>query len=231
MIRRTLYFAGYGLTLIIVVLALFLFGWAMPFGARARMATLWPGAMSKGWLRFATGVKVEISGATKLPSGPFIAVCNHQSEWETLFLARFLCPTSIVMKESLLRIPVYGWGQRLLKPIAIDRGSPKASIRAMLTQGKARIEAGNNVLIFPEGTRVEAGSVRKYTRTAFKIAAETGAPIVPIVQNSGDYWLRKRFVKGTIKMVVGEPVSPEGLTAEALAKQVEQWSKDSYAKL
>lgn len=228
---RFSYYSMYMATLVLVVVYLLTLGWFTPHRTRMRIATLWPRLMGSSWLRLGAGIKINVQGIENLPSEPFIAVCNHQSEWETLYLARLLCPASVVMKESLLKIPVYGWGQRLLKPIAIDRSSPKASIRAILAQGSERLNDGMNVLIFPEGTRVQSGSVRKYSRTPFKLAAETGTPIVPMVHNSGDYWLKKSFNKGTIQMVIGKPVSSSGLTAEELSKQIEHWSQQTYLEL
>ena len=227
---RFTYYSLYVLTLIMVVIYLMTLGWLTPFRLRVRIATLWPALMGSTWLRIGAGIKIDVQGRENLPKDtPVIAVCNHQSEWETLYLARLLCPASVVMKESLLKIPVYGWGQRLLRPIAIDRSSPKASIRSILSEGAKRIREGNNVLIFPEGTRVESGSVRKYARTAFKLAVETGAPVVPIVHNSGDFWIDKSFNKGTIQIVIGEVVKPADIKAAALASQVEDWSKQVYS--
>lgn len=228
---RVIYFSVYVFTLIFIVLYLLTLGLITPYRSRMRVATIWPGFMGSTWLKLATGIRINVKGKENLPNQPYIAVCNHQSEWETLYLARLLCPASIVMKESLLKIPVYGWGQRQLRPIAIDRSSPKASIRAILKQGTKRLEEGNNLLIFPEGTRVEPGSVRKYTRSAFKIAVATGVPLVPIVQNSGDFWLKRRFYKGTIQMQIGEPIDPAGMTEKELTERVETWSQETYSKL
>ena len=204
----------------------------MPYERRMRVASLWPRLMATSWLKWGAGIKVEIHGKENLAQKPFVAVCNHQSEWETLFLASLLCPASIVMKEALLRIPVYGWGQRCLKPIAIDRGSPRAAIRAIISQGATRIEEGINVLIFPEGTRVNAGEIKKYARTAFKLAIDTGVPLIPIVHNSGTFWRKKDFFKGTIKIVIGDALNP-GLdqSAEQMAADIENWSRKTLATL
>lgn len=229
---RKLYFTGYGLTLIFIVLFLLLIGWAMPYERRMRVASLWPKLMATSWLKWGAGVNVEVQGKEKLTQKPFVAVCNHQSEWETLFLAGLLCPASIVMKEALLRIPVYGWGQRCLKPIAIDRSSPRTAIRAIISQGVTRINEGINVLIFPEGTRVKAGEIKKYSRTAFKLAIDTGVPLIPIVHNSGTFWRKKKFVKGTIKIVIGDALNTEsGQSADQMAAEVEDWSRKTLATL
>ena len=226
---RLLFYIFYVPTLILCVIYLMTLAWLTPYRARMWAATLWPGFMSGAGLRWSTGIESHVEGLENLADGPVVVVCNHQSEWETMYLAKLLCPSSIVMKKSLLRIPVYGWGMSLTRPIAIDRGSPKASIRAILNQGKKRLEDGSNVLIFPEGTRVQPGSIRKYTRTAFKLAVEAEVPLVPVVHNSGDYWLRRGFKAGTIQAKIGKPIDTKGKTAEAIASEVERWSRQTYA--
>lgn len=229
---RKLYFTGYGLTLILVVLFLLIIGWAMPYERRMRVATIWPRIMATSWLKWGAGVDIEVHGKEKLVNRPFVAVCNHQSEWETLFLASLLCPSTIVMKEALLRIPVYGWGQRCLKPIAIDRDSPRAAIRAIINQGTTRLREGINVLIFPEGTRVNAGEIKKYARTAFKLAQDNGVPLIPMVHNSGTFWQKKKFSKGTIKIVIGDALKNSAdRSAEQMAADVEDWSRKTLATL
>ena len=225
------YFGLYFATMVLTGLFLLTIGALLPYRLRMRIATLWPALMSGPGLRWAAGIRVEVTGRENLPTGPCIAVCNHQSEWETLYLARLLCPASIVMKESLLRIPVYGWGQRLTHAIGIDRSAPRVAMHAVLSKGAARLQAGSNVLIFPEGTRVAPGALRKYARAAFQLAVQSGAPLLPMVQNSGECWRKSEFRPGTIRLHIGKPIDPQGLQADELNRQVEEWSRGAYGEL
>ena len=72
-------------------------------------------------LRVLCGLTHEVRGRENLPQAPAIYASKHQSAWETLNLQRYFTPQVWVLKRELLRIPFFGWGLALLKPIAIDR--------------------------------------------------------------------------------------------------------------
>lgn len=193
------------------------------------VATLWGELMGRFWLRWGAGIDVIIEGKENIPDGPYVILANHQSEWETLFLPRLLRPATIVLKKSLTKIPVYGWTLSLSHPIAIDRTSPKESIRQILAQGVDRIAEGCNILLFAESTRVAPGSIRKYTRTGSKLAIQAGVPILPIVHNSGDCWSPKRWFRpGKIILRVGKPIDSAGKDPALLTSEVEKWARENY---
>lgn len=193
-------------------------------------ATLWGEFCGRIWLRWGAGIKLVIEGEENIPdSGPYVILANHQSEWETLFLPRVTRPASIVVKKSLTKIPFYGWALSLAHSIAVDRSSPKGSIRQILKQGEKRILEGSNVLIFAEGTRVPPNTIGKYTKTGSKLAIQAGAPVLPIVHNSGDCWSPKRWFKpGEIALRIGPSISSDGKNAAELTKEVEQWARENY---
>lgn len=175
-------------------------------------------------------MRLTIEGEENVPvDGAFIAMANHQSEWETLFLPRVVRPAAVVVKKSLTNIPLYGWTLRIARPIAVDRASPKGSIRQILNQGSQRIKEGSNVLIFAESTRVAPKTIGKYTKTGSKLAIQTGAPVLPIVHNAGDCWSPKRWFRpGEITLRIGAPIDPKDKTAAELTQEVESWARANY---
>ena len=50
----------------------------------------------------------------------------------------------------------------MLRPIAIDRQAKRVAMRQVITQGTRRLNAGCNVVVFPEGTRVPVGKRKRY---------------------------------------------------------------------
>jgi 1-acyl-sn-glycerol-3-phosphate acyltransferase len=58
-----------------------------------------------------------------------------------------------------------------------------------------------------------------------RLAVATGAAVVPIAHNAGEYWPRKKFVlrPGTVTISIGKPITPQGHTPESLMQQVEAW--------
>ena len=162
-LRSLVFYLGYILlTTWFGITGIILFGW-QPYGIRRRYILLW-NRLVIFWLKITCGVTYEVEGLKQLPAGPFVVLSNHQSQWETFYLQLIFQPLATIMKRELLNIPGFGWGLRLLKPIAIDRSNPRDAMRQMLGKGKHRIEEGISVLVFPEGTRnIEA--TKKYAKT------------------------------------------------------------------
>ena len=185
------------------------------------------------WLRVCCGVKVVVKGRDNIPKQPFVALSKHQSGWETFFLQRALTPVSTILKKELLLIPFFGWGLAMTRPISINRSNPKDALRTVLRQGKKRLEEGNNVLIYPEGTRIDHGEVGNYTRSGAALAISAEAPILPIAHNAGSCWPAHRFIKraGTIHVIIGEPIETAGKNSKALTEQVKNWIESSISQL
>src|SRR5690606_19875607 len=126
------------------------------------------------WLGVTCGVRVRIRGQENVPPGPYVILSNHQSTWETLYFIFHFMPACAILKQELLRIPFFGWGLRMLRPIAIDRGQPRQALKAVQTQGKDRLAEGISVIVFPEGTRLDPGEERKYSSGGAELAIKAG---------------------------------------------------------
>jgi len=222
-LRSLVFYLGYILlTTWFGITGIILFGW-QPYGIRRRYILLW-NRLVIFWLKITCGVTYEVEGLKQLPAGPFVVLSNHQSQWETFYLQLIFQPLATIMKRELLNIPGFGWGLRLLKPIAIDRSNPRDAMRQMLGKGKHRIEEGISVLVFPEGTRnIEA--TKKYARGGAALAVESGAQLVLVAHNAGRYWPPHQFAKhpGTIQVSISEPIDSEGKTARELTQAAQQW--------
>jgi len=82
-------------------------------------------------------------------------------------------------------VPVVGWGIRQLHAIAIDRKSRVSAVSQVVEQGKQRLQEGDWIIIFPEGTRMPAGQTRKYGASGALLALECGKLLVPVAHNAG----------------------------------------------
>jgi 1-acyl-sn-glycerol-3-phosphate acyltransferase len=141
-------------------------------------------------------------------------------------VAQFLIfpPQVWVLKRELLWIPFIGWGLKLLRPIAINRGEGHRAVNQVIDQGKARLRDGLWIIIFPEGTRVVAGETRKFGVSGAMLAIAAGKCVVPLSHNAGTFWPRRGIVKkpGTIRVVIGEPIAPAGKNPRELSDEVKQ---------
>lgn len=184
-------------------------------------------------LKVVCGIHYRFEGMDNLPDRASIILANHQSTWETMVFPSYLPRQTWVVKRELIRIPFFGWGINVTRPIAIDRKAGRNAIDQVAEQGKRLLEDGIWVVVFPEGTRVAPGETKRFKLGGARLAASAGAPVVPIAHNAGKCWPRHQFIKipGTITVSIGKPIESEGRTAEDIGKEAEQWIRAEMARL
>ena len=229
---RSMIFAALqtALTILFSVIALFSF----PFSAHVRYRLITGYNHIVIWLaRGVLGIRYVVRGAENLPGQPAIILSKHQSAWETVAFLCLFPPVSPVIKQELLKVPFFGWGFRLLNPIAIDRSAGREALRQIVSQGKDKLAQGFWVLVFPEGTRVAPGEKGRYGIGGSWLAAETGAPIVPVAHNAGEVWPKNAFIKrpGTVTVSIGPVIETGGKSAAELTRAVEAWIEDEMTRL
>ncbi|WP_198962748.1 lysophospholipid acyltransferase family protein [Mangrovitalea sediminis] len=232
LLRSTVFYIGYALAVVVFGLSLLIVIPWLPLRHRIRVAAGF-NRFVICWSRWVCGIRYRVEGLHAMPEGPCIIVSNHQSAWETYLFALLFSPQAAVLKRELLLIPFFGWVLRLLKPIAIDRGKPTRALKQLLQQGEARLNEGFWITIFPEGTRVLPGQVRRFNKGAAMLAVRTGVPIVPVAHNSGICWPAGQVSKapGEIVVVVGAPMSSADTTVDALHERVELWIRQQMVDL
>ena len=229
-IRSLLFYLGAFCTLVPHSFLCVLIGAFLPLKTRYRYFVLW-NVFSVWWLRITCGVRFQVHGANNVPPAPFVLLSNHQSPWETLYLYYAFAPLCAILKRELLVVPFFGWGLRLLAPIAIDRNRKTRALQQLLEQGKARLDDGISVLVFPEGTRVHPGAEKKYSPGGAELAITAGKMIVPLAHDAGSRWPARTFVKrpGVITVVIGKPIAPQGRRTRELTAEVERWTREVLA--
>lgn len=204
----------------------------LPFPLRFRIMSRW--AVFNFWtLKHICGLDHTVEGLDNIPEGPAIIMCKHQSAWETLALQIHFPAQVWILKRELLWIPIYGWGLASMQPIAINRSSAVRALKQIVNDGKKRLERGLWVVIFPEGTRTAPGERRKYQAGGGLLAEKSGYPVVPIAHNAGYFWPRNSLDKkpGTIRMVIGPLIRPEGKSAEQITTEVEKWIESTVEQI
>lgn len=133
------------------------------------------------------GVRYRIEGADRIPAGPAIVAANHQSMWETIALLALLPRPAVVFKKELLRIPVYGWWANRTG-VPVDRSAGAKALRALRRETEAHIKRGDQIVVFPEGTRGPPGALGPLQPGVAGMYLVADAPVTPAVHNSGEYW-------------------------------------------
>ena len=185
---------------------------------------MWP--KFANWFLYVTcKIKLVVQGQENIPTNPCVIVSNHQGQWETFSMQYLFHPLCTLLKRELLYIPLWGWAMSLLDPIAINRSKPKEAIVQTLHEGSNRLKSGLFVLLFPEGTRVEAGKVGTYARSSFELAKRNNVQVLPICHNSGDCWPAHKFIKhsGVIRLTIGRPINV--VDSRKSAEEVRAWTE------
>jgi 1-acyl-sn-glycerol-3-phosphate acyltransferase len=203
-VAGNLFLAAGSLALGIATIAV---GWLPPRG-RWSSATirLW----AAGLLR-ASGVRLEVHRSAALdPEASYVYLANHQSLFDIpALLLAVPGRCRMVAKQSLFRIPVFGWALSAAGFVAVDRAD-RAAARQSFAAAERRLRSGGSILLFPEGTRATADVLLPFKRGGFLLALRTGLPIVPVgirgtraVQPRG----RRSIQPGTVEVRFGEPIA------------------------
>lgn len=147
----------------------------------------------------AAGIRVEVSGLEHVPVGrPCVFLCNHVSNLDPpVVLPALPEMCSVLLKKELMGIPILGTAMRMGKFVPVERGARREAARESVEAAAAALRDGLNILIFPEGTRSPDGRLARFKKGPFYLAAQTGAPIVPVVVTGTERMMRKGSVKIT----------------------------------
>jgi 1-acyl-sn-glycerol-3-phosphate acyltransferase len=173
------------------------------------------------------GIKVEVSGLDRIdPRTALIFMPNHISFLDGPLLEMLIPGAArVVLKKSILRIPIVGLGMRFVGFVPVDRKGVKGGKRSIAKAVKMVKEQGYSFLIFPEGTRSRDGKLQRFRRGGFFLALETGAPIVPVTIR-GTFELmpkgQKFARKGSVQVAFHDPIPTGGHAIETMAGLMEK---------
>jgi 1-acyl-sn-glycerol-3-phosphate acyltransferase len=168
------------------------------------------------------------TGGWKRPkgSGPFIVVANHQSIADIPAISYLPWEMKWLSKEANFKVPGLGWMMSMAGDIPLRRGE-RESAKSAMARCKWYLDRGMSVMIFPEGTRSSDGEIKPFKDGAFRLALETGVPILPIAIAGTRHAIPKSSwvfgVKCQARIEVLPPVPVAGLgmdDAESLRDRV-----------
>ncbi len=174
----------------------------------------------------AGGIRVEVVGRQRVPAGQsVIFLCNHVSNLDPPVVLPVLpgrC--SVLLKKELMRIPILGRAMRMAQFVPVERGSRRESAQASVVAAAEALNAGLNMLVFPEGTRSRDGRLSTFKKGPFFLAQQTGALMIPVAISGTERMMRKGsfLVKpGVARVEMLEPINPaEYTTREQLMQAV-----------
>lgn len=185
------------------------------------------------WLKLTCGLSHELTGGENIPHQPCVILSKHQSAWETIAFQTIFPPQAWVLKQELLKIPIFGWALAISQPIAIDRRGGRKALDSVVDQGLDRLGNGRFVIVFPEGTRMAPGERGRYNPGGAMLAVRAKAGVLPVAHNAGEFWPRRGFIKrpGVIRIAVGPMIQTEGKRAKQVNREAEQWIEGAMTRM
>jgi 1-acyl-sn-glycerol-3-phosphate acyltransferase len=191
------------------------------------LAIVWPSRLmtiprlwSRGWLyayKLICGVRYEVYGTENVPGGACIIAMKHQSIWESCAVFAIFGRPIFVLKSELMWIPIFGWVMKRMGCISIRRGAGRLALASMISGAREALARGNQIVIFPEGTRSAPGAQPSYKSGVSHLYAALHVSCVPVALNSGVLWPRRRFLRPPGLVTVSIlPAIPAGLPRQQM---------------
>ena len=182
-------------------------------------------AIARLGLRVA-GIRIEVHGRSNIPANcPCIFMANHVSNLDPPVLLPLIPGhTSVLLKSSLMRIPILGTAMRMGKFVPVERGSTQEAARRSVNAAAEAVRSGLHLVVFPEGTRSRDGRLATFKKGPFFLAEQTRAPIIPVALSGTEKLLRKGSAAihpGTVTLTYLPLIDPANFaTREALMQAV-----------
>ncbi len=142
----------------------------------------------------------RVEGRENIPDGGSFLICpNHSGMADpiwVLFALRMNHVPRIMAKKEVMKIPVLRNVLEWIGVFGVDREGVDVNA---IKIGMRSLKEGQQLMVFPEGTRVKPGKVIVPKRGATVLAYRTDSPILPV------YLSRRRYPFCPITCVIGEP--------------------------
>ena len=169
---------------------------------------------------------VRLHGAEHLSAGEsYVFLSTHQSWMDIPVMLGYLpARLRIAAKREVFHIPFLGWHMQRSGQIPINRGSTAESVES-LRRAARLLGGGVSAFLFPEGTRTRDGSLQPLKKGGFRLAIESGLPIVPVtIEGTRRAMPRGSMVlrAGPVEMHLDPPIDTCGLDDADLPALMQQ---------
>ena len=191
------------------------------------------------------GAFIEISGLENLKNfdGPAVFISNHMSTLETLVLPSIiqpLKPVTFVVKETLVKMPVFGPIMRSRDPILVGRTNAREDLRTVLEGGTEKLRSGQSIVVFPQSTRSFTFNPEEFNSLGIKLALKANVPVVPVALKTDAWGIGKKFkdfgpidIRKKIHFAFGEQMTIQNRGADEhqkvicfITEHLNAWNKE-----
>ncbi len=179
--------------------------------------------------------ELQATGLEHVPQSPCIFAPNHQSYIDGLIIAQFF-DANLVKKTYFYAEERHfrsRWKQVFADKHNIIIMDINRKLKLSLQKMAAALQNGKNIILFPEGFRTRDGKLAEFKKTFAILSCELKIPVVPVVLQGAyeamPFGKTLPKFRQEIRVNFLSPVSPEGLSYEALTEKVYQNIKNGLA--
>ncbi len=99
-----------------------------------------------------------------------------------------------MVKESLVRHPLFGDVMRSRDPIVVGRTDPRKDLEAVMNGGMELLSKGISIVIFPQSTRSVEFRPEEFNSLGVKLAKKAGVKVVPVALKT-DFWGNGKVIR------------------------------------
>lgn len=180
---------------------------------------IFPQYIFKIYFKLVPKINLKLDLLDELPMGA-VYVATHQSSIDYPILGSFIPKYLSLTNVNVTWIPIASTSSKLIG-IRYLNSNDLGAVAKSYEELEAQLNAGRNVIIFPEGTRHQAGEdLGKFKKVAFRLAVNTNKPIVPIViEGSGRVLAKgdpcyKTLEQTDVHVKMLEPIDPKDFKGE-----------------
>lgn len=198
----------------------------MPFDPNRRVLQQYSCFWASLYIWFNPYWSVTISGKEHVdPKKSYVMVSNHASMADILVIFASFLHFKWVSKKEMFKAPFLGWNMWLNGYVGIDRGNPNSREQCM-KDCRVWLKKGSPVFFFPEGTRSKDGKLKEFKQGAFRLAAETGVDILPMVISGSSQAIPKHSILLNRKSKMHLQILPPVPVSQASFEEVEEKSSE-----
>ena len=189
------------------------------------------GQWSRICLRLFLSTKIIVKGKGNIITNEkFFIAASHQSMFETFFLQTIFNSPIFILKNELLKMPIFGWYLKKIGSISVNRNKVSKDNLGLIDKIKNSVKNSNRpIIIFPQATRVLPEERIPFKKGVGRIYDELGIKCQPVAINSGNVWPKDGNLKSNklITVSILEPINP-GMKSDDFTKTIE---KKIYSEL
>lgn len=168
---------------------------------------------AKNWARrlvsFAGG-NIDIIGKENIPvNEPVLIVSNHQGNFDIpILLGHLDMKIGFISKVEVKKIPlIRGWMEHM-GCIFMDRKDRRQAVKSIIDGAKS-LKTGQNLVVFPEGTRSKGGAIGTFKKGSFKLATKSNVAILPVTID-GSYNMmeanNQKISSANVRIIISKPI-------------------------